>query len=92
MAIFSKTTISGAILALSLTTSTALADGVVTVYTAAPQNFVDTMVPGYEKATGVKVEIIKAGSGELLNRLRAESSSPVADVLWSVDGTNDLGV
>lgn len=87
MSIFSKATISSALVALSLGASTALADGVVTVYTAAPQNFVDTMVPGFEKATGTKVEIIKAGSGELLNRLRAEASSPVADVLWSVDGT-----
>ena len=87
MSTFSKATISGAFIALALSASTALADGVVTVYTAAPQNFVDTMIPGFEKATGTKVEIIKAGSGELLNRLRAESSSPVADVLWSVDGT-----
>lgn len=59
----------------------------VTVYTAAPQNFVDALVPAYEAKSGNKVEIIKAGSGELLNRLTAESSSPLADVLWSVDGT-----
>ncbi len=87
MSIFSKATISGAVLALALGATTALADGVVTVYTAAPQNFIDSIVPGFEKATGTKVEIIKAGSGELLNRLRAESPSPVADVLWSVDAT-----
>lgn len=80
-----KTAIIGLIAALSATT--ALADGVVTVYTAAPQNFVDELVPGFEAASGMKVEVIKAGSGELLNRLKAESSKPVADVLWSVDGT-----
>lgn len=67
--------------------SSALADGVVNVYTAAPQNFIDEMVPVFEAATGTKVEVIKAGSGELLNRLTAESAKPVADVLWSVDGT-----
>lgn len=67
--------------------STAMADGIVNVYTAAPQNFIDEMVPVFEAATGTKVEIIKAGSGELLNRLTAESNKPVADVLWSVDGT-----
>lgn len=70
-----------------LMASTALADGVVNVYTAAPQNFIDEMVPVFEAATGTKVEIIKAGSGELMNRLKAEAASPVADVLWSVDGT-----
>lgn len=41
----------------------------------------------FEASSGSKVEIIKAGSGELLNRLTAESSKAVADVLWSVDGT-----
>ncbi len=73
--------------ALGLVTSGALAAGTVTVYTAAPQNFVDALVPMYEEATGNKVEIIKAGSGELLNRLTAEAKKPVADVLWSVGAT-----
>lgn len=63
------------------------AQSTVTVYTAAPQNFIDALVPMYEEASGNTVEIIKAGSGELLNRLTAESSDPVADVIWSVDGT-----
>lgn len=65
----------------------AWAEGTVTVYTAAPQNFVDALVPMFEAQSGTSVEIIKAGSGELLNRLTAESASPIADVLWSVDGT-----
>lgn len=74
-------------LAAGLLATTAWAEGVVSVYTAAPQNFIDEMVPAFEKASGTKVEVIKAGSGELLNRLRAESTTPIADVLWSVDGT-----
>lgn len=77
----------GAAAMVALMAGTALADGVVNVYTAAPQNFIDEMVPVFEKATGTKVEVIKAGSGELLNRLKAELGAPVADVLWSVDGT-----
>ena len=72
---------------LALGAGAALADGSVTVYTATPQNFIDALVPAFEAKTGTKVEIIKAGSGELLNRLTAEASAPVADVLWSVDGT-----
>ena len=75
------------VLAAGLASSAAWAEEMITVYTAAPQNFVDALVPMFEAQTGTKVEIIKAGSGELLNRLTAESSSPVADVLWSVDGT-----
>jgi iron(III) transport system substrate-binding protein len=73
--------------ALALVASGAMAQGTVTVYTAVPQNFIDALVPMFEESTGTDVEIIKAGSGELLNRLNAESGSPQADVLWSVDGT-----
>ncbi len=72
---------------LTVTASMAAADGSVTVYTAVPQNFIDALVPMFEDQTGTSVEIIKAGSGELLNRLTAEADSPMADVLWSVDGT-----
>ena len=72
--------------ALALCATGALAD-TVTVYTAAPQNLIDALVPMFEEATGNDVEIIKAGSGELLNRLSAESDAPQGDVLWSVDGT-----
>lgn len=72
---------------LAIGASMAWADGSVTVYTAVPQNFIDALVPMYEEKTGTSVEIIKAGSGELLNRLTAEAGSPMADVLWSVDGT-----
>lgn len=77
----------GVALATALFATTSLAQGVVNVYTAVPQNFIDEMVPVFEAQTGIRVELIQAGSGELLNRLTAESGSPVGDVLWSVDGT-----
>jgi len=82
--ILKRTALAGA---LAITATMALADGKVTVYTAVPQNFIDALVPVFEKQTGTSVEIIKAGSGELLQRLTAEASNPAADVLWSVDGT-----
>ncbi|MBD1556309.1 extracellular solute-binding protein [Vibrio sp. S9_S30] len=72
---------------VGLATFSSHAAEVITVYTAAPQKFVDALVPKFEKQTGMEVQVIKAGSGELLNRLTAESDKPVADVLWSVDGT-----
>ncbi|WP_045392921.1 extracellular solute-binding protein [Falsirhodobacter sp. alg1] len=77
---------------LSLTTAIALfaasahAETVV-VYSAAPQQMIDDLLPMFEKATGNDVELIKAGSGELLNRLRAEQGQQTADVIWSVDGS-----
>ncbi|MBO0344024.1 extracellular solute-binding protein [Roseibium sp. CAU 1637] len=67
--------------------SVAHADGTVVVYSAAPQQLVDELVPMFEKQTGTTVEVIKAGSGELMNRLKAEAEKPAGDVIWSVDGT-----
>ena len=72
---------------IALSTAPAIAEEKVTVYTAVPQIFIDELVPMFEKKTGVDVEIIKAGSGELLNRLTAEAARPMADVLWSVDSS-----
>ena len=72
---------------IALLTALAIAEEKVTVYTAVPQVFIDELVPMFEKQTGINVEIIKAGSGELLNRLNAESARPMADVLWSVDSS-----
>lgn len=67
--------------------SAAHADGTVVIYSAAPQQMMDDLLPAFEKKTGTKVELVKAGSGELMNRIKAESGKPAADVLWSVDGT-----
>lgn len=61
-------------------------DGKVIIYTAAPQEIVDKFVPAFEASSGLKVELIKAGAGELINRLKAEKGRQTADVLWSVGG------
>jgi iron(III) transport system substrate-binding protein len=63
------------------------ADGTVVVYSAAPQQMMDELLPAFEKKSGTKVELVKAGSGELMNRIKAEKDKPAGDVIWSVDGT-----
>ena len=75
------------IASITFSTAPTIAAEKVTVYTAVPQIFIDELVPMFEKQTGINVEIIKAGSGELLNRLTAEAARPMADVLWSVDSS-----
>ena len=35
-----------------------------------------------EKYPGIQVEVVAAGTGELCNRIKAESAAPIADVLW----------
>lgn len=74
-----------AVLALcSLAVSQAIAQAKVTIYTAAPQDLIDQVIPAFEKSAKVKVELIKGGSGDLINRLKAEKGRQTADVLFSV--------
>ena len=56
----------------------------VSVYTAHTANIVERLVPEFEKATGIKVDVVKAGSGDIINRVRAEAASPKCDVIWSI--------
>lgn len=66
--------------------SPALAADPVTVYTAAPQAIVDELVPMFREKSGMEVEVVKAGTGELMNRIKAEGEGKGADVIWSVGG------
>ena len=62
----------------------AMAQAKVTIYTAAPQELIDKVIPSFEKSANVKVDLIKGGSGDLINRLKAEKGRQTADVLFSV--------
>ena len=62
----------------------AVAQQRVSVYTAHTANIVERLVPDFEKTTGIKVDVVKAGSGDIINRVRAESASPKCDVIWSI--------
>jgi iron(III) transport system substrate-binding protein len=72
-------------LAIGMSAASA-ADDKVVVYSAAPQELVDKVIPAFEKASGLKVELVKAGAGELINRVKAEKGRTAADVVWSVGG------
>lgn len=56
----------------------------VSIYTAHTANIVERLIPEFEKATGIKADVVKAGSGDIINRVRAESGNPKADVIWSI--------
>lgn len=42
---------------------------------------------GFEKATGLKLNVVSAGSGVLFRRLEAEQAHPQADVIWGVSSS-----
>ncbi len=71
---------------LFTTLGAALAQGKVVLYTAHKQAIVDAMIPRFEAATGIDAEVIKAGSGDIINRVLAERDNPRADVIWSIGG------
>jgi len=76
-----------AIATLALLTGTAHAqDKRVTVYTAVKASVADALAPRFEKETGIKVDLVKAGSGDILKRVKAEAGAPKADVIWSIGG------
>ncbi len=56
----------------------------VSVYTAHTANMVERLIPEFEKATGIKADVVKAGSGDIINRARAEAANPKCDVIWSI--------
>jgi len=56
----------------------------VSIYTAHTANIVERLIPEFEKETGIKADVVKAGSGDIINRVRAEAANPKADVIWSI--------
>ncbi len=53
-----------------------------TVYCPHPLEFIDPLVKEFEVKNGVSVEVIAAGTGELMKRIESEKDNPLADVLW----------
>lgn len=61
-----------------------------TVYTAGPAGLIKDLAAGYEKATGVKVEVFQADTGKVMARLEAEAANPRADVVISASWDSAL--
>lgn len=54
----------------------------VTVYSPHPADPLNAGVKEFQEKTGITVDVVAAGTGELLKRIEAESSSPLCDVFW----------
>ncbi|MFA6846602.1 MAG: extracellular solute-binding protein, partial [Sphaerochaetaceae bacterium] len=65
----------------------ATSDNSLTVYTPDSESLVNAVVPNFEKDTGIKVNVITAGTGELEKRIQSEKNNPLGDVFWGSDPT-----
>ncbi len=77
------------VVALVVTLSISLAasadhEGQVVVYTAAQSTIVQAIGPMFEKKTGVKVQFVEGGTGEVIKRAEAEKANPLGDVFWAL--------
>ena len=54
----------------------------IVVYCPHPLAFINPLVEEFEKESGVKVEVVAAGTGELLKRVESEKANPLADIFW----------
>lgn len=52
------------------------------VYCPHPLTFINPLVEEFEKQSGVKVEVVAAGTGELLKRVESEKANPLGDIFW----------
>ncbi|CAM4447202.1 ABC transporter substrate-binding protein [Paenibacillus typhae] len=52
------------------------------VYTPNSEAMINALIPAFEKQTGITVELVSAGSGELIKRIQSEKSNPYADVMF----------
>lgn len=66
---------------------TAAAQGQLTLYCSAQEEWCRAMVTAFEKETGIKVAMTRKSSGETYAQVKAEATNPRADIWWG--GTGD---
>ncbi len=63
-------------------TETNKLSGDLVIYCPHPLEFINPLVSEFENQTGVKVEVVAAGTGELLKRVESEQGNPLGDIFW----------
>jgi len=83
---FARTSLSLAALACSGAALAQSASQTITIYTSAPSEIQKALVPAIRAKLGLEVQLVSAGGGELMKRLRAERARPLADLVVSTGG------
>ena len=58
------------------------ASGTLVVYSPNSEGLMNATIPLFEEKYGIDVEVIQAGTGELVKRIQSEKDDPYADVLF----------
>lgn len=56
--------------------------GNLTIYSPNSETLVGNIIPAFEQATGITVDLIQAGTGEVFKKIESEAKNPIADVVW----------
>ncbi|MCE5263047.1 MAG: ABC transporter substrate-binding protein [Deltaproteobacteria bacterium] len=65
--------------------SSAAAAAEVVLYSSNPSELLDLVSKGFEAKSGIKVSVVRMGTGEAMKRIAAEKDKPLCDVFWSGD-------
>ena len=57
----------------------------VVLYSSNPSELLDLVTKGFEVKSGIKVSVVRLGTGEAMKRIAAEKDKPLCDVFWSGD-------
>lgn len=57
------------------------------VYTARSEQLNNMVIENFQKDTGIKVELVVAGTGPIVKRVESEKDNPQGDILWAADET-----
>lgn len=52
------------------------------IYSPNSEDIISTIIPMFEEETGITVELVSAGTGELFKRLQSEKENPYADLIF----------
>lgn len=63
-------------------TAAAADGGTLVIYSPNSDTEVDNIIPAFEKATGITVQLVSAGTGECISRIQAEKDNPQGDIMW----------
>lgn len=57
-------------------------ENTLTVYSPHPAETINLVVDEFKNETGINVDVVAAGTGELLKRIESEKDNPLGDILW----------